>query len=986
MSFRPFVLVLVVCIPLTGVFAQSSYQWLSEKVQSSTHGAMKLLRQNGDGSPSVLIGVSDENAELVASGSRNSERDVSLASRAWMASISESVLGLSTEAELREISTIRTKDVWLSSYELFYQGIPVRERIAHLNIGALNGKVIMLRNTLPTVLPKTYEAKVSKEFIMNESDAIVGSGATVIEDAQLVFIHHHFPERLLLAYETTIRNAESDELWRLRFDAETGKLIEKKDLIIKNCFSESPHQSTEELSEHISTRPSSKQQPMATGTGTVYALIHPASPVDSLVSKPLANLKLTVNGLTSYTDSDGSFTVSGVSSPLIISCESMKGKYLTVSRHDAPSSNLIDTIVSNPASLYYDNSNSDVSERDVYVSIERIRSHVRTLDTQLTRLDLPMEANVNFNSECNAFYDPSQRRFTFFASSTTCNNTAQISDVVYHEFGHRVNHARYSQAAGQNVNINMDDGNLNEGFADVISAFLRDDPRIGIHFYTTSATRVLRNINNTNKWPKNINSDPHYNGLIVAGAFWDLRETLGLEETEQLFHQMCYQRPDGSGGTSAAELEEAFTNTLLATIITDDDDNNLVNGTPNMQKILDAFDKHGITLSGLIELSTEQIADQGEEALVYPVRMTATYTSLIGEIDTTQLRIYYRLIDSAVFQSVPAKHHTDNTYIGLIPRVPKGSIVEYYGVASTTLSQTAVKESPHSTTPLRFLVGYKMLLSDECESGSGWANETSSDNATKGVWVHALPKGTYYQNAAQQFVQQDTDHTPTGVHCFVTGNEETTTPSLDDVDNGITTLISPAFDLSEMLNPVIRWHYYYSNNTGLNPGLAKWVVKLSNDDGVNYTTIHSTTQATDGWVQYEARVRDYKALTDKVRIEFIASDNIGALVEAGVDDIQIFDAPLFESTPQTTISTSTVALFPNPVSGQALNLSIKDIDKNTSVTLRDVLGNSIISVPISRAASEWIDIHIPLSIPNGVYFIELSSQGQMIREKFVIVR
>jgi len=96
MSLRPSGLVLsAILLPICCLFVQAPQRAQSARVAYGTHGAMKLLRQNTDGSPSVMIGENDENAELVAPASRNIEHEVSLASQVWMASISESVLGLS---------------------------------------------------------------------------------------------------------------------------------------------------------------------------------------------------------------------------------------------------------------------------------------------------------------------------------------------------------------------------------------------------------------------------------------------------------------------------------------------------------------------------------------------------------------------------------------------------------------------------------------------------------------------------------------------------------------------------------------------------------------------------------------------------------------------------------------------------------------------------------------------------------------------------
>jgi len=54
--------------------------------------------------------------------------------------------------------------------------------------------------------------------------------------------------------------------------------------------------------------------------------------------------------------------------------------------------------------------------------------------------------NVNVNSACNANYDPQKISLNFYKASTGdphCVNTAEVSDIVFHEYGHRVNHCRW---------------------------------------------------------------------------------------------------------------------------------------------------------------------------------------------------------------------------------------------------------------------------------------------------------------------------------------------------------------------------------------------------------------------------------------------------------------------------------------------------------------------------------------------------------------
>ena len=76
------------------------------------------------------------------------------------------------------------------------------------------------------------------------------------------------------------------------------------------------------------------------------------------------------------------------------------------------------------------------------------KAYVRAnLNPTLPLLDETLTVNVNINQTCNANYDG--ENINFYRStqpnpngqaSTQCMNTARLSDVVYHEFGHALHH------------------------------------------------------------------------------------------------------------------------------------------------------------------------------------------------------------------------------------------------------------------------------------------------------------------------------------------------------------------------------------------------------------------------------------------------------------------------------------------------------------------------------------------------------------------
>jgi hypothetical protein len=644
----------------------------------------------------------------------------------------------------------------------------------------------------------------------------------------------------------------------------------------------------------------------------------------------------------------------------------------------ASSASLFTSLPLSGKDILFDDNSSDPAERDAYYSVNWARLFVRRLDTSLTRLDSFLTVNVNVNSTCNAFYDPSNVSLNLFMSGNGCSNTAEIADVVYHEFGHRVQHAVYSTVIGGDSDIV--NTSLGEGFSDIYAAFMRDDPRIGVDFFGQSGA-LLRNCDNTNIWPDSLSLDPHFNGEIVSGAFWDLRKMIGLSEATNLYQRMMHHVPDAPEIFSDQGLLDAYLSTLMATIIADDNDNDLRNGTPHIPQILAAFAKHNVTLSGLIHLDVAQLPDQDTGSTPYPVTTTVSYEGPVGEIDTSSLILYYAVNGDPTYHpvSLTAK---DSSFIALIPPQAAGSTVHYFATCKLNISKDSVI-SPFE--PLSFLVGYRRIFFDPCELPNGWKLNVSTDQATTGLWELAKPYGTYADPTPPIFfIQQDTDHSAIGERCYVTGNKNglpnnlTRVPGFDDVDNGATTLTSPIVHIDTASDPIVRYWYYYSNDQGDNPGTPQWVVKLSVDSGATWKTIIKTSTSTNGWTEQTVRVKDFSTPTSNISLQFVASDYIGAIVEAGIDDYEVLDV-LSGKTHNVRVHTIpddiTLLPYPNPVAaGKVLTIP----NKYGTIELYNMLGAKI-------AASNNETLLIPPATNGGIYILKITSDTGDIKTYQIVV-
>ncbi|MCP3918439.1 MAG: PKD domain-containing protein [bacterium] len=179
------------------------------------------------------------------------------------------------------------------------------------------------------------------------------------------------------------------------------------------------------------------------------------------------------------------------------------------------------------------------------------------------------------------------------------------------------------------------------------------------------------------------------------------------------------------------------------------------------------------------------------------------------------------------------------------------------------------------------------LASDDFEVASGWTAGFAGDDATTGIWTRVDPVGTA--------AQPEDDHTPSpGINCFITGQHPGGGVGANDVDDGRTTLLSPLFDLTSATDPTISYWRWYSNDQGTTQDDVFEV--LATDDGSTWVQVEligpTGAGTSGGWVRHEFRVLDLPdfSLTNQVQLRFVASDlGGGSIVEAGVDDLLVFD-------------------------------------------------------------------------------------------------
>jgi Zn-dependent metalloprotease len=248
-----------------------------------------------------------------------------------------------------------------------------------------------------------------------------------------------------------------------------------------------------------------------------------------------------------------------------------------------------------------------------------------------------VQANMNINQTCNAFWDGST--VNFYRSGGGCSNTGEIAAVFLHEWGHGMDTNSGGAAS---------DKGTGEAVGDTFAFLETKDPCIGQNFqpgancFNCSACSGVRDVadfatggsaviatpanvaNNASincdryscpngKGPFAYQGPMGYEGhcesIIASSANWDLAQqlisrwgtTTGWQKMDAIWYKSltpsksAYQVVSGGKCNPAATVNGCgSTNWYTVYLAADDDDGNLANGTPNGCRIWDAFSAHGI--------------------------------------------------------------------------------------------------------------------------------------------------------------------------------------------------------------------------------------------------------------------------------------------------------------------------------------------------------------------------------------------------------
>jgi choice-of-anchor B domain-containing protein len=244
---------------------------------------------------------------------------------------------------------------------------------------------------------------------------------------------------------------------------------------------------------------------------------------------------------------------------------------------------------------------------------------------------------------------------------------------------------------------------------------------------------------------------------------------------------------------------------------------------------------------------------------------------------------------------------------------------------------------------------------DEFSFDFGWI---VSGTATTGNWERGVPFGTNGGSAPSTDADFDCSN-----KAYVTGNDPILSADADDVDGGLTLLVSPTMNLTTYTDPHVNFSRWFFCLHG-NPPDDTLKVIVSN--GLTSVVIDQTgSEQTEfyQWIPKSIRLMDYIALTASMQVSFRVSDidpNVN-ITEAGIDYFYVSNANVLTIQEEEN---SEVNVYPNPFEDV---ITIENALTESDYSLMNLQGQVVAKGQIIQKSQE---IHVD-NLPNGIYLLQI---------------
>ncbi|HAC09350.1 MAG TPA: hypothetical protein DCG14_06820 [Phycisphaerales bacterium] len=249
-----------------------------------------------------------------------------------------------------------------------------------------------------------------------------------------------------------------------------------------------------------------------------------------------------------------------------------------------------------------------------------------------------------------------------------------------------------------------------------------------------------------------------------------------------------------------------------------------------------------------------------------------------------------------------------------------------------------------------------VIFADSFATDLGWTAEATSET---GQWNRRIPYPGCSELRGKVVKAIDGDR-----WCMMTGAGWA--ECLDDVDAGSVALTSPEIELTGEA-AFLSFAQWFSNSAGLNPFENPMSTVVIIDD-VEYpveTFLDEPADTSGGWIDRSYDLSDFATWTPgaTLQIRFVVEENIGAVVEAGIDRVTVSTSPLNVATIATASKCTPDGRFSGVIGAETpvLEWAVGDVAGLGSIEI-------LLDGGCKSAAMATIVERTPLTVGDGLRF------------------
>ncbi len=286
-------------------------------------------------------------------------------------------------------------------------------------------------------------------------------------------------------------------------------------------------------------------------------------------------------------------------------------------------------------------------------------------------------------------------------------------------------------------------------------------------------------------------------------------------------------------------------------------------------------------------------------------------------------------------------------------------VLSAWGYTSVIMEEITVQTGQDNSYKITLDNGY----ADNFESDLKWT--VNSTQNMPGAWVRAIPRQTEY--LIGEIANPRVDAEDFGQWAYVTGNG-IPGAGCEDVDNGITKLISPLMDLTSFQKPELNYDVWFYNSGGSVNINDTLIVKLKN--GEKEVIVDKIYGTTNGWLKVRnLDIESFISVSNQMNMIVEASDqqgNLGHIVEAGFDHFFITEQTSSVNDPDITLKSATI--YPNPAQDMLYIRLGESTNQSLRYAITNLLGKQMKTGELSFHSSS-VDIG---TLESGFYILQLN--------------